>query len=319
MLAGVMRHYLAIGLIAAALVASVLAVPATRLAGTAFANMSGYTDPSDTTGSLGIFNGTQTSSANATEVDVGKGSNMTVQYYTFTPNVVTINAGDSVTWKSSASMVELHTVTFADSSVTTDIILPFTTSNQTFGLMPPFNAGEPITMPTPNGSAILGLNKLAFYPSVVDANNQTTYLNGTDIQHRMGSEVKVLNSGIIQPPEPPTILSENGTQNTTGTMTSSSLDNNTGSIDTIGILNGTQSSDNATDISSDVEASGPPFPMINSFTVTFDEPGTYSYFCALHPWMTGQVIVNAESSTASFGTDNSNSTTFEEMSKSAQP
>ena len=29
-----------------------------------------------------------------------------------------------------------------------------------------------------------------------------------------------------------------------------------------------------------------------SFEVTFDNPGTYDYFCMVHPWMTGQVIVN---------------------------
>ena len=28
-----------------------------------------------------------------------------------------------------------------------------------------------------------------------------------------------------------------------------------------------------------------------SFTVTFEESGTYDYFCTLHPWMDGQVIV----------------------------
>jgi hypothetical protein len=36
------------------------------------------------------------------------------------------------------------------------------------------------------------------------------------------------------------------------------------------------------------------FPLVNSFTVTFEQPGTYQYFCALHPWMTGQVIVQGE-------------------------
>jgi plastocyanin len=29
-----------------------------------------------------------------------------------------------------------------------------------------------------------------------------------------------------------------------------------------------------------------------SFTMTFDNSGTYDYFCTLHPWMKGQVIVN---------------------------
>jgi len=28
-----------------------------------------------------------------------------------------------------------------------------------------------------------------------------------------------------------------------------------------------------------------------SFSITFDESGTYDYFCTLHPWMKGQVIV----------------------------
>ncbi|MCV0401289.1 MAG: cupredoxin domain-containing protein [Nitrosopumilus sp.] len=28
-----------------------------------------------------------------------------------------------------------------------------------------------------------------------------------------------------------------------------------------------------------------------SYTVDFDETGTYDYFCTLHPWMKGQVIV----------------------------
>lgn len=28
-----------------------------------------------------------------------------------------------------------------------------------------------------------------------------------------------------------------------------------------------------------------------SYTLTFDESGTFDYFCTLHPWMKGQVIV----------------------------
>jgi hypothetical protein len=34
-----------------------------------------------------------------------------------------------------------------------------------------------------------------------------------------------------------------------------------------------------------------PFPFLDSFTLTFNEPGTYDYFCAFHPGMFGQVIV----------------------------
>jgi plastocyanin len=29
----------------------------------------------------------------------------------------------------------------------------------------------------------------------------------------------------------------------------------------------------------------------NTFSVTFEEPGTYEYICMLHPWMTGSVVV----------------------------
>jgi plastocyanin len=29
----------------------------------------------------------------------------------------------------------------------------------------------------------------------------------------------------------------------------------------------------------------------NTFTVTFEKPGTYKYICLLHPWMTGSVLV----------------------------
>ena len=28
-----------------------------------------------------------------------------------------------------------------------------------------------------------------------------------------------------------------------------------------------------------------------SYTLTFDKTGTYDYFCTLHPWMKGQVII----------------------------
>lgn len=37
---------------------------------------------------------------------------------------------------------------------------------------------------------------------------------------------------------------------------------------------------------------GQEFPgSSNTFTVTFQKPGTYNYLCIVHPWMTGKVIV----------------------------
>jgi plastocyanin len=37
-----------------------------------------------------------------------------------------------------------------------------------------------------------------------------------------------------------------------------------------------------------------PYPILNSFTVTFEQPGTYEYFCAFHPGMFGIVTVAGE-------------------------
>lgn len=40
------------------------------------------------------------------------------------------------------------------------------------------------------------------------------------------------------------------------------------------------------------EGKAPPgSPPISKFTVTFQAPGTYSYLCNVHPWMTGGVLV----------------------------
>jgi plastocyanin len=35
----------------------------------------------------------------------------------------------------------------------------------------------------------------------------------------------------------------------------------------------------------------PGLPPITSFSVTFENPGTYDYLCVIHPWMAGRVIV----------------------------
>ncbi len=44
------------------------------------------------------------------------------------------------------------------------------------------------------------------------------------------------------------------------------------------------------DTPTDLSDSGHLDPF-ESYTLTFDEIGTYDYFCTLHPWMKGQVIV----------------------------
>ena len=47
-------------------------------------------------------------------------------------------------------------------------------------------------------------------------------------------------------------------------------------------------------ISSKEEFPPLPYPILNSFTVTFEQPGTYEYFCAFYPGMYGIVTVAGE-------------------------
>lgn len=245
-------------------------------------------------------------------VSVGEGSNATVQRFTFTPQSVEINAGESVTWFSPAEFPDIHTVTFVqDPNLRSDLILPFVPTAPTdFELLPPFNAGEPILIPTPDGrEAIVAVNKDVFYPTVLDANNETTYLEGTDIQATLNGTVRALNSGIILPPMPPTggaepnstetgatgeqqTASEASVTNETATTT-----NATGTATDVLTVPDEQATSQATEGPTGEETLGPPFPPVSSFTVTFEEPGTYQYFCAIHPWMVGQVIVQGDTQT----------------------
>ena len=75
------------------------------------------------------MNQTQRTQEESVRVAVGEGSNFTVQYYTFTPQTVEINAGESVTWHSPAEFSEFHTVTFVlDQNVMPDQVMPFAVS-----------------------------------------------------------------------------------------------------------------------------------------------------------------------------------------------
>lgn len=238
----------------------------------------------------GTMNQTQTSQNGTTTVAIGEGSNATVQYYTYTPQTAEINAGESVTWVSPSELSDIHTVTFVlDQNVRSDILLPFAMSgNTSFDLVPPFNIGEPIIIQAPDGrEAIVALNKQAWNPAIIDTNNQTTYLNGTDIKYIMDGTEKVINSGILI--SQPASMSEDVNQNSSSAAT----DGETG---TAAATNETNSMSNTTDQATAVGQPqlGPPFPPVSSFTVTFEEPGTYPYFCAIHPWMVGQVIVREE-------------------------
>jgi plastocyanin len=244
-----------------------------------------------TTNDTGIA---ENDNATGARVEVAAGSNATVQYYTFSPETVEINAGESVTWSNPAEMSEIHTVTFVlDENLTSDLILPFAVPEGTdFELLPPFNVGEPIVIQTPDGKeAVIALNKHVFHPAVIDGNNETTFLNGTEIQYAMDGTEKALNSGIILAPFPPS-PEESRNETAIGAAEIPPENNETGTATS----NVTTAEEEAPPSSPEV-AFEPPFPIVNEFTVTFEEPGTYPYFCAIHPWMSGQVIVNGGNAT----------------------
>lgn len=289
----------------------ILALTLLLLGGSAsFATPTNQTQLTDTT-----IETDEISSEGVVAVSIGEGSNATVQYFTFTPQTIEINAGETVTWFSPDEFVDIHTVTFVpDPAVQSDILLPFAIpagSNATnFELLQPFNLGEPLIIPAPEGrEAIVALNKLAWYPAVVDTNNQTTYLEGADIQATLNSTVKVLNSGIILPPMPTTDTDQMNNNTDTGTAAEPSLTPEVSPTSlTTETTNVTGSPTDALTVPDDQviaqepegtteEPLGPPFPPISSFTVAFEEPGVYPYFCAIHPWMTGQVLVSGDAQT----------------------
>ena len=273
-----------------------------------------FATPTDQTQSTDTTDQTETSREGNVTVSVGEGSNATVQQYTFTPQSVEINAGESVTWFSPAELSDIHTVTFVrDPSIVSDIILPFASPAgglTELELLPPFNLGEPLVIQAPDGrEAIVALNKHAWYPAVVDANNQTTYLEGADIQATLNSTVKALNSGIILPPltttggaqpnstETGTIGEQQTASEASATSETATMTNATGTTTDVLTVPDEQGTSQATEAATGEQTLGPPFPPVSSFTVTFEEPGMYPYFCAIHPWMTGQVVVRGDTPT----------------------
>ena len=44
-------------------------------------------------------------------------------------------------------------------------------------------------------------------------------------------------------------------------------------------------------VSTDQKFKSPVLDTDEQFSHTFDAPGTYKYFCSIHPKMTGQVVV----------------------------
>ena len=279
-----------------------------------------------------------TASDNATtqRVAVG-GGNITFSVNQFSPQITEIQPGESVTFFAPDGSIELHNVIFDLTNGTTisDLWLPFTLPSDVLGgevptdvaeellLAPPYNLGEPMIQnmtSTTDGTtqAIVGLNKVAWQPAVVDQNDNVIYLKEEELRQRMlqveeafeggpqpsplstsytmdGTE-RIVSSGIVLDVNGFAALEELFPEEREGAAPQEELS----AQDNQGII--TNSTTTTPTISPEEETMGQqeeqveefppsPFPVLGSFTVTFNEPGTYDYFCAFHPGMFGQVVV----------------------------
>ncbi|MFL6502916.1 MAG: hypothetical protein ACJ70W_05200 [Nitrososphaera sp.] len=241
------------------------------------------------------------------------GGNITVSVNQFLPATVEIQKGESVTFYAPQNSTEVHNVIFdlSNDSVVSSLELPFILpegANNTDQLKPasPFNFGDPIIIRQPQGKeAIVSLNKAVFYPTVADKENNTRYLLNVEELQQLAENLT--QQGLFEPLN----LSANYTINGTETLVSSGIildvsgfqalgdggakEVSAANITTTSPTNATGS--NATSVIDERGEEGfppLPYPILDSFTVTFQQPGTYEYFCAFHPGMWGVVTVAGE-------------------------
>jgi plastocyanin len=328
------------------IIASISAAPALLFTQTAIASIDdeqgGSTTTNDTdmttTTSTGDTTTSPTAPDNATtrRVSVG-GGNITFSVNQFSPSITEIQPGESVTFFAPDGSIELHNVIFDLTNGTTisDLWLPFTLPSDVLGgevptdvaeellLAPPYNLGEPMIQNTTTTDdttqAIVGLNKVAWQPAVVDQNDNVIYLEEEQLRQQM-LQVEEAFEGAPMPPPLSTSYTMDGTErivssgivlDVNGFAALEELFPEEGqggapqeelsAEDNQGIM--TNLTTTTPPISPEEETMGQqeeqveefppsPFPVLGSFTVTFNEPGTYDYFCAFHPGMFGQVVVS---------------------------
>ena len=275
---------------------------------------------------------------NATQrVSVG-GGNVTFSVNQFSPQITEIQPGESVTFFAPNGSIEPHNVIFDLTNGTTlsDLWLPFTLPSDILGgevptdvseeliLAPPYNLGEPmirnITGDDGTAQAIIGLNKVAWQPAVVDQNDNVIYLQEQELSQQM-RQVEEAFQGGPQPSPLSTSHTMDGTEriissgiilDVNGFATLEELFPEEGQgeapQDEVAAENSQEIATNSTTSTPTISPEGEamtqreqpveefppsPFPLLGSFTVTFNEPGTYDYFCAFHPGMFGQVVVGS--------------------------
>ena len=227
------------------------------------------------------------------------GGNMTVAINQFSPSIVQIQPGQSVSFYAPSGSTELHNVVIdmsgggALSSIELAYILPSGFSPDTLELAPPDNIGEPIIQNTSDGrQTILALNKVLFHPSAVNQDGDASFLREDELIQQMEQGAQ---QGLFMPPS----LSVNYTIQQTDVLVSSGL-----MLDVEGFAPLTQEQGGPQQLEGESQQQQqgptpqeaeeflpPAYPILSNFTVTFNEPGQYPFFCAFHPGMTGIVNV----------------------------
>ena len=254
--------------------------------------------PTNDGGIAAIANTTTTADNTQGRVAVGAG-NLTLSINQFLPSTMNIQPGENVTFYAPRGSTEIHNVIFdlSNGTAISDLELPFIlppgVSSEALQLAPPNNVGEPITQNMSDGrQAIIALNKVAFNPSVVNQNGNVSYLQEHEFMQKIE---QARQQGLYMPP-----LSTNYTMQGTERIVSSGLIVDLTVFEAIAQEQGGAEEESAAapaqstaDNSTNPEGELPPpaYPILSNFTVTFEEPGTYQFFCAFHPGMAGVVNV----------------------------
>lgn len=177
----------------------------------------------------------------------------------FSPQQVQIKAGQSVTWYNPTPVPEPHTVTFVlnnnnnnNKSYAADLTAPFTISNTTSN--------------TTNSTQIM--------PLIPNSNSDP--LMTPDNNAIIAVNKRAYNPVVVREDSPTTTTGEKNVnymkQNANYSMSGTEDYINSGWL----LPKGQENL---------YPGSG------NTFTMTFQKPGTYDYVCIIHPYMTGRVIV----------------------------
>src|SRR5918992_6411995 len=177
------------------IIASISAAPALLFTQTAIASIDdeqgGSATTTNDTDMTTTSTGDTTTSPRAPDrattqpVAVG-GGNITFSVNQFLPSITEIQPGESVTFFAPDGSIELHNVIFDLTNGTTisdlgvPFVLPPDVSTEELQLAPPYNLGEPMIQNTTATEgitqAIIGFNKVAWQPAVVDQNGNVIYL-----------------------------------------------------------------------------------------------------------------------------------------------